>query len=455
MTESFAWRWIRRLPGSPLRTSGPDFREQLIAVTAMVGVPISWASAVIDIFLGAPTWTVLLNFVAGLLILALMLFGRATGRYRLTYVIAVGTLFVLLFPGLFFASGGWNSGMPSWFVFALAFSAMILDGAALFVLVPLEAVVFTTSLIVAYLYPELVVPLPSTLSEFVDVTYSMLATGLALAIGLRLFVRLYDRNKAQLTSRNAELARIDAARTEFLALVAHELNTPLAVIRTHTDEAELDLVSRDATDSRAAEDLTVIGSETDRLAHLVTQLLDLGRITEGRLSVDPRPLNLDTLIQQTLQAYRPLLTQHGNTLVVPPGSSAPTVLADRDRITQVLVNLLSNASRHTSNGTISVSVTEDGDLAEVTVADTGKGIAPDVVELLGHQPVRARQEGVRSARDTGLGVGLLTSREIAVAHGGELRVESTLEAGTTVRFTLPLAEQKGAVPSLVGGGPSA
>jgi signal transduction histidine kinase len=439
MTESFAWRWIRRLPGSPLRTSSPDFREQLIAVTAMVGVPISWASAVIDIYLGAPTWTVLLNFVAGLLILALMLFGRATGRYRLTYVIAVGTLFVLLFPGLFFASGGWHSGMPSWFVFALAFSAMILEGAALFVIVPLEAVVFTASLVIAYLVPEAVIPLPSTLSEFIDVTYSMLATGLALAVGLRLFVGLYERNKELLVARNAELARIDAARTEFLAMVAHELNTPLAVIRTHTDEAELDLASRDAVATRAAVDLEVIGSETDRLAHLVTQLLDLGRISERHLSVDPRPLSLDTLVQQTLQAYRPLLTQNGNTVVVPSGSETPTVLADRDRVTQVLVNLLTNASRHTHDGTISVLVTQAAGLAEVSVTDTGEGIPADVLEQLGRQPVRARQEGVRSARDTGLGVGLLISREIAVAHGGDLSVESTPGAGATVRFTLPLA----------------
>ena len=439
MTESLGWRWIRRLPGSPLRASGQDFREQLIAVTAMIGVPVSWASALINIYLGSPAWTVLLNLFAGLLILALVWFGRATGRYRLTYVIAVGTLFVLLFPGLFFASGGWRSGMPLWFVFALAFSAMILEGVALLVIVPLEAVVFTASLVIAYLVPEAVVPLPSAVSEFVDITYSMLATGLALAVGLRLFVRLYDRNKELLTARNAELARIDAARTEFLAMVAHELNTPLAVIRTHTDEAQLDLAARDATGSRAAGDLEVIGSETDRLAHLVTQLLDLGRISQRGLSLDPRPLNLDTLVQQTLQAYRPLLTQNGNTLVVPPGGTAPNVLADRERITQVLVNLLTNVSRHTHGGTISVLVAEQAGMAELSVTDTGEGISPDVLEQLGREPVRSRQGGVRSARDTGLGVGLLISREIAVAHGGELIVESVQGEGTTVRLTLPLA----------------
>ncbi|PZQ38964.1 MAG: hypothetical protein DI570_31155 [Phenylobacterium zucineum] len=125
--------------------------------------------------------------------------------------------------------------------------------------------------------------------------------------------------------------------------------------------------------------------------------------------------------------------------MVPSGSAAPVVLADRERITQVLVNLLSNASRHTHDGTISVAVTERGGLAQVSVSDTGEGIAPDVLAQLGRQPVRSRLEGVRSAKDTGLGVGLLISREIVVAHGGELSFESTLGAGTTVRMTLPLA----------------
>lgn len=93
----------------------------------MVRVPISWASALINVVLEWPVWTVLLNFFAGLAILGLVWFGRVSGRY-LTYAIAVGALFVVLFPGLFFAGGGWEGGMPIWFAFALAFSAIILRG---------------------------------------------------------------------------------------------------------------------------------------------------------------------------------------------------------------------------------------------------------------------------------------------------------------------------------------
>lgn len=434
------WASVRRLPGSLLRgTDTDDFRARLIAITAVVGVPICWGSALFNVVLGSQGWTVSINALAGLLILALVWFGRTTGFYQLTYVIAVGVLFVVFFPGLFFLGGGNHSGMPIWFAFALAFSAIILEGPALLVMVPLEAVVFMGCMLAAYFSPGSVTPLPSEWAVVFDQMYSILATGLALVVALRLWVRMYERNQTQLTARNAELARIDADRAEFLALVAHELNTPLAVIRTHADEASLDLQGRGAGASRAASDLGVIGSETDRLARLVGQLLDVGRITAGRLPIDPRPVNLDTVIQQTLQAYSHLLTQHGNTLVVPAGSAAPVVLADRERITQVLVNLLSNASRHTHDGTISVAVAERAGLAEVSVSDTGDGIAPDILEQLGRQPVRRRPDGVRSARDTGLGLGLLISREIVVAHGGELSFESVPGSGTTVRVTLPLA----------------
>lgn len=441
MVDTDVWASIRRLPGSLLRgADSDDFRAQLIAITAMVGVPICWGSALFNVVLGSQGWTVAINALAGLLILALVWFGRATGYYQLTYVVAVGILFVVFFPGLFFLGGGNHSGMPIWFAFALAFSAIILEGVALLVVVPLEAVVFVSCLLAAYTWPGLVTPLPSEWAVVFDQLYSILATGLALVVALRLWVRMYERNQDQLTARNAELARIDAARAEFLALVAHELNTPLAVIRTHADEAGLDLERREAGSSRAASDLGVIGVETDRLGRLVSQLLDLGRISEGRLSLDLRPVNLDMLIQQTLQAYSHLLTLHDNTLVVPSRSAAPVVLADRERITQVLVNLLSNASRHTHGGTISVAVTERSGMAQVSVSDTGEGIAPDILEQLGRHTVRTRPDGVRSARDTGLGIGLLISREIAVGHGGDLTFESTPGVGTTVRLTLPLAD---------------
>jgi signal transduction histidine kinase len=114
-------------------------------------------------------------------------------------------------------------------------------------------------------------------------------------------------------------------------------------------------------------------------------------------------------------------------------------LIDRERITQVLVNLLTNAFRHTRDGQVRVSVTTADRFAEVAVADTGSGIDPHLLEQLGQRPVQGRHDGVRSSRDAGLGVGLMISTHIIAAHGGRLWLESKVGGGTTARFTVPLA----------------
>lgn len=417
-----------------------DFRSRLLNAVAVVGVPVTWASALINLVLGSPVATVVVNAAAGFVILGLLWFARSTGRYRLTYLIAVIGLFVVVFPWLFFSGGGLNGGMPVFFMFAIAFSAIILEGVALWVVVPLQAAIFTGSLFVAYWFPASVTPLPSLLSVVVDIAFAVLATGLALVVALRMFIGLYESNKAQLIQRNEELAGVDQAKTEFLAMVAHELNTPLTVIGAHSDEGSRDLKQAGLTELRAAQDLTVISAETDRLGRLVSQLLDLARINDHRLVVVSVPQNLDEIIQQTLQRYRPLWTQNGNTVEVSRGNAAPVVMVDRERVVQVLVNLLSNAAQHTVAGTIGVVVSVAGQQAEVTISDTGEGISPEMLKYLGQRPVRDRPGGLRSARDAGLGVGLMISAHIVAAHGGQFQVHSEVGEGTDVRFTLPLAE---------------
>jgi signal transduction histidine kinase len=430
------WGRLRAL----LRPTSPDFRDQLIAAAALVGIPVGWASAAINAVLGAPTWTVVLNAASGFAVLGLWLYARATGRYRLAYRLSVGALFLVLFPALFFAGGGYESGMPVFFMFAIAFSALILDGLALRILVPLEAAVFTASIWVAYLMPETVTRPTSELSEVIDIAYAVLATGLALVVALRLFIGIYEASKQQVVERNAELAQVDQTKTEFLALVAHELNTPLTVIRAHAEEAAHSIEGSFPTATQVASDLMVIGSETDRLARLVSQLLDLARINDGRLELTRKPENLDAIIQQTLQAYRPVWARQGNSLLVPRGGAAPIVLVDAERVVQVLVNLLSNAARHTTDGTISVAVQVVGAEAEVSVTDSGEGIPEALLVHLGERPLRGLPGGLRSAKDAGLGVGLMISKHIVEAHGGRFVVESQVGRGTTVRFTLPLAD---------------
>lgn len=428
---------LRRRVASILTPPGQDFRPPLIAVAVVVGIPVSWLSAGINLVLGSPVETVLVNLLAGFAIFGLFWFARRTGRYRLTFTFAAVVLFLVVFPWLFFTGGGFYGGMPVFFMFAIAFSAIILEGAALWILVPLELVTYGACLVAAYRYPEMVTYYDTQLGVLVDIAFSILATGTAMVVSVRMLVAIYERNRRQLQDRNTELAQVDEAKTEFLAMVAHELNTPLTVIRAHADESARHLSSR-AKDDQDVRNLEVIEAESERLARLVTQLLELARINDGGMAVRVAPHNLDTIVQQTLQAYRPVWSLYGNTIEAKRGSAAPEVLVDRERVIQILVNLISNAVRHTSRGRVTIGISEAGDFAELSVADTGVGIAPALLEQLGDRPLRGRGDGVRSARDAGLGVGLVITKHLVVAQGGEFSITSAVGEGTTVRCTFPL-----------------
>lgn len=412
-----------------------DFRARLFSVAAVLGIVISLATVPMNLLNQLGWQQVSLNLGGAGFALALLWFVRSTGRYRLAYLFTVVVMFLGIFPALFFSGGGYLSGMPAFFVFALVFSAFVLDGLALWILMPLEVVVYAACCIVAFLYPATVTPIATPAALVADVIYCVTAAGLSLAVALHLLLRIHERNQELLAERNAQLRQVDRAKSEFLAIVAHELNTPLAAIRAYAEAAE----HQQPAGAAVARDLSVIGSEADRLARLVKQLLDLGRIDAGQLDLDLREENLGAIVQQTLRAYQPLCARSRNALELARGSASPMVIADRERVAQVLVNLLSNAARHTSDGVITVAVRERGQFAEVSIADTGEGMPAELLTELASRTAPGRSGGVHSARDTGIGLGLMISRYLVGAHGGELTLASEPGVGTTVRCTFPLA----------------
>lgn len=412
-----------------------DFRGRLFAVAAISGFFASVASAIADLINGLAWAQLLLNVAIALFAAGLLWLVRVTRRTQLAYIIAVVGIFMVAFPLLFFTGGGYTAGMPAFFVFAIVVTALMIDGVALWILGSLLVLLYTACCLIAYWRPELVVPLPSESAVVSDVIVSVLISGGAIAVALHLLLQLHERNQELLAERNEQLSRVDRAKSDFLAIVAHELNTPLAAIRTHAEEAGRHL----AAGAPVSPQLSVIESEAERLGRLVGQLLDVARIADGRLDLELRREFLAAIVQQTLRAYMPLCTRAGNTLELARGSASPVVVADRERVAQVLVNLLANAARHTCHGAITVEIAEKDGFAEVSVRDTGEGMSPEVVERLFEHSPGYPTGGLRSARDTGLGLGLQISRHIVEAHGGALTVTSAPGVGTTVTCSFPLA----------------
>ncbi|MCJ7736692.1 MAG: ATP-binding protein, partial [Anaerolineae bacterium] len=227
-----------------------------------------------------------------------------------------------------------------------------------------------------------------------------------------------------------ELDKSDELRRNMTADIAHELRTPLSVIRGKL-EGVLDGVY-----PPIAEHLEPILEETELLAHLVDDLRLLALAEAGQLPLEKRPVDLEGLVQDAQVNFGPQASDRGITLALDLPAILPLVEGDWRRISQVLGNLLTNALRHTpQGGFVTLSVVAREEEVEVAVADTGTGIPledqPYVFERFWRgEKSRARVSG-------GSGLGLAIAKQIVELHGGKIWVESVPGRGSTFRFALP------------------
>jgi len=222
------------------------------------------------------------------------------------------------------------------------------------------------------------------------------------------------------------------AKDEFLAIVSHELRSPLNAILGWNRI----LAIKRAQDAEVVSVTPRIEQSARAQLKMVNDLLDFGRIGTGKLRVAPRPLKLHALASMAVEAARPAAEAKGVQLTLEPGASGP-VVGDPDRLLQVIGNLLSNATKFTQRGgRITVRLRERDSRVELRVTDTGQGITP---ELLPHIFDRFTQgDSSTTRRTSGLGLGLTLAREIVALHGGSITAES---AGTDQgsAFTVSLA----------------
>lgn len=229
----------------------------------------------------------------------------------------------------------------------------------------------------------------------------------------------------------SELRRLETVRREFVANVSHELRTPLTSIRAVVETLESGAVE----DERVAKEfLGRIVGEVDRLTALVEDLLDLARLEAGRSKMRLERIDPGELVLAGADRLRPQLERAGLTMNVTKGESLVPIEVDRVRIEQVLINLVHNAIKFTpSGGEVKLNVIQRDDMTEVTVRDTGVGIAKEEQGRLFERFYKSD----KARRSEGTGLGLAIAKHIVQSHGGEISVESDVGKGASFRFTLP------------------
>jgi signal transduction histidine kinase len=217
----------------------------------------------------------------------------------------------------------------------------------------------------------------------------------------------------------AALREADRRKDEFLAMLAHELRNPLAPLRN-----AIGVIARTlGADARQHRAVAMADRQVRQLTRLVDDLLDVSRITQGKIALDRRPLAVSDAVTEAVEAIRPVLEQRGQRIALRLPPCSPVVAADSLRLAQVLENLLSNASKYTDpGGFVEVSVTDAGEDVEIRVRDTGIGLPPEQLDRV--FDLFTQVEAGSDRAQGGLGIGLSLVRNLVALHGGQVSAHS-------------------------------
>jgi signal transduction histidine kinase len=241
----------------------------------------------------------------------------------------------------------------------------------------------------------------------------------------------------ELAVANERLKELDHLKSDFVSHVSHELRTPLTAIK-----GAVDLILRQVAGpltEKQVHYLTRVRSNTQHLAGLINDLLDLSKIESGRIEIKSSRVSLSGLLHEVVEALRPVAAEKVIALEATIREPSILVWADRDKINQVLTNLIGNAIKFTPvHGRVTVSASRNGGASvQVSVSDTGPGVPPDEKEKIFAKFYQIAKVNGENSKGTGLGLAI--SKALVELHGGKIWVESEPSRGSTFSFTLPVS----------------
>ena len=403
-----------------------DFRTQIFNSLGFLGIALGIFFGIFSIINHIGVAYVLANFGASVLACVVIWLANRKGNIKRYFLITVIAVFYVIFPILFFMGGGYKSGMPNFFVFAVVFTVLMLEGKRRLIYTILEIILYVTCFLIAYFYPETVVHFLTETDMAMDIISGCLIAAATLALAIHRHIVVYD-HKAK------RLEKLDQERVELFGNISHEMKTPLAIISTNAQLMKNKLELLPETQG-SVEDCLLIISEANQLGLIVSQALELFRTAEGRMVRDLKPCRIGEIITEAISTHfagSPAGNNH-NRIDLKIAENLPPIMADAPRIAQVVVNLVANAIRHTKGGVITVSANLHRKHIDLSVKDNGKGMTKEEMSLI-------FERWHTGAGDTGSGLGLYICKRIVDAHGGKISVESRPGKGSTFTATLPIA----------------
>ncbi|QGH35758.1 HAMP domain-containing protein [Gracilibacillus salitolerans] len=231
------------------------------------------------------------------------------------------------------------------------------------------------------------------------------------------------------------LERYQTNRNEFFSNITHELKTPLTYVKGYANAVRHEMYqNREERD----EFLEIIENETDHISNLMDDLTDLSKIEEGKIDLNKEDINVNKLAEEMVRRSQFRASEKGLTMNLDVPDSIVFLFADKNRLDQVLTNLVENAVRYTEKGSITLKVKEERDEVMIRVKDTGIGIKKEDIPYLFERFYRVDKS--RSRANGGTGLGLAIVKNLVEMHEGDIEVDSELNKGTTITLRFPKEE---------------
>ncbi len=349
---------------------------------------------------------------------------------------AIVVLLLVLFPFTFFSAGGFYSGVPEWFVLCFIYVCITLQGKRMAVFFGLCTAETMLCYGIAFYFPD-IAAINSQQHSFFDSAFSMIMVGMLTSVLLMFLNRMYEEENALSQQQKKEIEELNQAENNFFSSMSHEIRTPINTIIGLNE-----ITLRGDIPEDVAENARNIQGASKLLLTLINDILDISKIKSGKMEIVNAAYETGTLFSEIVNMIWVKAREKGLEFKLHVDPSIPSMLCgDEVRIKQILINLLNNAVKYTSEGSVTLSVRCERQgvnrvLVWYSVEDTGQGVKKENIPYIFNAFQRVDEEKNRHIEGTGLGLSIV--QQLVELMGGEISVNSVYTKGS--KFIVALAQ---------------